>query len=49
MKTVFMIYTLFLIAIFVLNGGITQALNQDSPAREAESLPGTSKLIQTAE
>jgi len=35
MKTVFMIYTLFLIAVFVLNGGTTQALNQDSPAREA--------------
>lgn len=30
MKTVFIIYALFLLAVFVLNGGITQASNQDS-------------------
>jgi hypothetical protein len=35
MKTVFIIYTLFLLAVFVLNGGITQASNQDSLTREA--------------
>ncbi len=34
MKTVFAIYTLFLLAVFVLNGGITQASNQDSFTRD---------------
>lgn len=35
MKTVLMIYTLFLLAVFVLNGGITQASNQDSFTHES--------------
>lgn len=34
MKTIFAIYTLFLLAVFVLNGGITQASNQDSLMNE---------------